>query len=193
MTIIHLLQANWPAIAVALVLGLFAVWWLLRRRAVPRERYRAPDALDEGATPAPRNQALIDAPTAVAHLTAAVAVPSALESDPSCLKQDGTLDSLFPAFSESPDEPIWLEKALSHGGDDLARIKGVGPKLVARLAELGVNSYAEIAAWDAADLARIDGQLGIFAGRPLRDNWVEQAHFLASGDVTGYEAKFGKL
>ena len=44
-----------------------------------------------------------------------------------------------------------------------------------------------------ADLATLDGKLGAFAGRPARDNWVEQAKLLSAGDAAGYEAKFGKL
>ena len=78
-------------------------------------------------------------------------------------------------------------------GDDLTRLKGLGPKLSARLAELGVTSYAQIAGWSEADIAAVDAQLGSFAGRATRDNWVEQAGFLARGDHAGYEARFGKL
>ena len=78
-------------------------------------------------------------------------------------------------------------------GDDLTLLKGVGPKLSARLADLGITSYAQIAAWGEADIAAVDAQLGTFAGRATRDNWVEQAGFLARGDHAGYEAKFGKL
>ncbi len=69
----------------------------------------------------------------------------------------------------------------------------MGPKLSARLAELGVTSFAQIAGWKRADIAAIDAQLGTFAGRATRDNWVEQAGFLSRGDHAGYEAKFGKL
>ena len=69
----------------------------------------------------------------------------------------------------------------------------MGPKLSARLADLGVNSFAQIAGWQTADIAAVDAQLGTFAGRATRDNWVEQAGFLARGDHAGYEAKFGKL
>jgi predicted flap endonuclease-1-like 5' DNA nuclease len=79
------------------------------------------------------------------------------------------------------------------GGDELARIKGVGPKLVTLLGQLGVTSFAEIAAWSEADIDRIDARLGTFAGRIRRDNWVEQCKFLAADDATGFEAKFGKL
>jgi len=78
-------------------------------------------------------------------------------------------------------------------GDDLTRIKGVGPKLSRVLHDLGVTSYSQIAGWSDADIAGIDAQLGSFAGRPARDSWVEQAALLSGGDTAAYEAKFGKL
>ena len=63
---IEMFEAQWPVLAAAVAVLLLAVWLLVRgRRAAPRERHRAPDALDEGAPPAARNQALIDAPSAV--------------------------------------------------------------------------------------------------------------------------------
>ncbi len=74
---------------------------------------------------------------------------------------------------------------------DLALIKGLGPKLQAQLADMGVTSFAQIAAWDDAEIDRIDAQLGRFAGRIRRDNWVEQARLLAAGDAAGFAAKFG--
>jgi predicted flap endonuclease-1-like 5' DNA nuclease len=78
-------------------------------------------------------------------------------------------------------------------GDDLTRIKGVGPKLVATLAELGVTSFSQIAGWSDADIDRIDAQLGRFEGRIRRDDWVMQAKLLGSGDTAAYEARFGRL
>jgi predicted flap endonuclease-1-like 5' DNA nuclease len=77
--------------------------------------------------------------------------------------------------------------------DDLRRLKGLGPKLNTLLTGLGVTRFDQIAAWNAEDIARIDPHLGTFSGRIVRDNWVEQARLLASGDIAGYEAKFGKL
>jgi predicted flap endonuclease-1-like 5' DNA nuclease len=77
--------------------------------------------------------------------------------------------------------------------DNLALLKGVGPKLVALLASLGVTRFDQIAAWSAADIAAIDARLGNFAGRIVRDNWVDQAGYLARGDKTGFEAKYGAL
>jgi predicted flap endonuclease-1-like 5' DNA nuclease len=146
------------AIAVVLVLAL--VFLLRRGKSLPEKReYR--DVLSEGAAPAARNSALIDAPPA-----AAIAPP--------------------PVIAEAP-------AAAPGEGDDLTRIKGLGPKISAALRALGVTRYAEIAAWTDADVARIDAQLGAFAGRATRDNWIEQANLLAGGDTAAYEAKFGKL
>ena len=77
--------------------------------------------------------------------------------------------------------------------DNLLRMKGVGPKLNQQLIDLGVTRYAQIANWTDADIAAIDGKLGNFKGRPVRDQWVDQAKYLAAGDFAGFEAKYGKL
>lgn len=77
--------------------------------------------------------------------------------------------------------------------DDLSRIKGLGPKLQKLLPTLGLSTFAQIAALTDADLAELDTKLGAFAGRPAKDNWVEQAKCLAAGDTAGFEARFGKV
>lgn len=79
------------------------------------------------------------------------------------------------------------------GGDDLTRIKGLGPKLAATLRDLGVTTFAQIAAWDEAEIDRIDSQLGRFKGRIRRDDWVGQAKLLAQGDDVGFAERYGKL
>lgn len=101
-----------------------------------------------------------------------------------------------PAATETTrpaEAPITPPVAVAEGADDLLRMKGIGPKLAALLASLGVTSFAQIAAWNDADIERIDAQLGNFRGRIQRDKWVEQAGFLARGDIAGFEALFGKL
>ncbi len=62
---IELIQSNWPLLVAALLLGIIVAWWIFvasRRTRVARDRR---DVLDEGAGPAARNQALIDAPPAI--------------------------------------------------------------------------------------------------------------------------------
>lgn len=77
--------------------------------------------------------------------------------------------------------------------DNLLQLKGVGPKVNAILIGLGVTRFDQIAAWTPEDIARIDPHLGNFSGRIVRDQWVDQASYLARGDKAGFEAKYGKL
>ena len=97
-----------------------------------------------------------------------------------------------PSQASSTTTPPATEPASSSTGDDLRRIKGVGPKLVTILGEQGVTSFAQIAAWTDQDIDRIDAQLGRFQGRIRRDSWVEQATLLQSGDTAAYQDKFGR-
>lgn len=163
----ELMQENWLLFVAALLIGIAVAYWVFivaRRTSVTTD---TKDALDDGAAPAARNQALIDAPPASVEVPAAVpAVPPGLAG----------------ASSATNDTP-----------DDLSRIKGVGPKLKALLISLGVTRFSQIAAWSDEDIDRIDAELGRFQGRIRRDNWTEQASLLAGGDKAGYEDKFGKL
>lgn len=58
--------------------------------------------------------------------------------------------------------------------DDLTRISGVASLLEGRLHEMGIRTFREITTWSAADMDRIDDQLG-FEGRIQRDDWQGQA------------------
>jgi predicted flap endonuclease-1-like 5' DNA nuclease len=93
---------------------------------------------------------------------------------------------------EAPPPPI-IQPAPAGPLDDLSRMKGVGPKLVALLHDLGVTHFSQIAAWTDEDVAAIDQHLGVFSGRITRDRWVEQARRLAADDIAGFEAEFGNL
>jgi predicted flap endonuclease-1-like 5' DNA nuclease len=78
-------------------------------------------------------------------------------------------------------------------GDDLCLIKGVGPKFADALSALGFFRFEQIAHLTPTEIDRLDPQLGAFRGRITRDRIVEQADYLARGDIDGYEQKFGKL
>jgi predicted flap endonuclease-1-like 5' DNA nuclease len=191
-----MIQTNALAFGVVLVLGLIVAWLIFGRKKPVRERHRGADVLDEGAGPARRNQALIDAPSAAARVAAPLGgsgVNLGGFGDVAAMAAAAEVAAAHEAdVVEVVTEPV-VAAPVAAAGDDLTRLKGVGPKLSARLKELGVVSFAQIAAWSDADLAGIDAQLGTFAGRPARDSWIEQAGFLAADDVAGYEAKFGKL
>lgn len=64
------------------------------------------------------------------------------------------------------------------GGDDLKQLSGVGPALEKKLHENGVTTFAQIAAWTAADVADMDEKLS-FKGRIEREGWIAQAKVLA--------------
>lgn len=79
------------------------------------------------------------------------------------------------------------------GGDDLCRLKGVGPKFEEALNALGFFRFEQIAHLSPTEIERLDDQLGAFRGRMTRDRIVEQADYLARNDIDGFEQKFGKL
>lgn len=257
------IEANWLVLGVVALAVLLVAWWLLARGSKPAKREYKPDVLDEGAAPARRNQALIDAPPAaaippvipspaagtlsgVAEVIAVAAQDeveeqAAAEEARAVLARAATQPEIEPAHSPEPEivpvepsqpapapeiepspppappapapepeitpapepapEPVAPPvpsapppmAAAAPVSDDLSRIKGLGPKLQALLPTLGITSFAQIAAMTDADLAALDSKLGPFAGRPAKDNWVAQAQYLASGDVAGFEAQFGKI
>jgi predicted flap endonuclease-1-like 5' DNA nuclease len=77
--------------------------------------------------------------------------------------------------------------------DDLERLKGVGPKLAAMLVAHGLSRFEQIAKLTDSEVERLDADLGAFRGRLRRDRIVEQADYLARGDIDGFEQRFGKL
>lgn len=181
------IEANWVIFAVVLVLALLVAWYLFGRASTAPKRERRPDVLDEGAAPAQRNQALIDAPPAAAIVPPAMGGVMAGVAEAVAI---GAQDVVEEATATAPEPAPAAPPAAA---DDLSKIKGLGPKLQALLPTLGITTYAQIAAMDDAALDDLDTKLGAFAGRPRRDSWVAQAQFLAAGDVAGFEGQFGKL
>ncbi len=75
--------------------------------------------------------------------------------------------------------------------DDLKLIAGVGPKIEGILHDLGIFTYAQVAAWKKAEREWVDNYLN-FKGRIERDDWVKQAKALAKGGEAEYIKVFGK-
>ena len=195
---IEMIEANWIAFVAVLLLGLLVAWWVFRHGStIEQPRERKPDALDEGAAPAARNQALIDSPPAADIVPAAGtgAMAGMGEVVAVAAQDEVEQDAVQKAEAAQPerDPPPTPTGAPDPEGDDLRRIKGIGPKLATLLATLGVTRFEQIANWNEDDLVQIDSRLGAFQGRPQRDNWIEQAKLLAADDTAAYEAKFGKL
>ncbi len=59
-------------------------------------------------------------------------------------------------------------------GDDLKKLSGVGPALEKKLHAAGVTSFAQIAGWSDADIARYDEELSL-KGKIEKEGWVAQS------------------
>jgi large subunit ribosomal protein L21 len=68
----------------------------------------------------------------------------------------------------------------SGASDDISLIGGVGPKMEKGLRELGFNTFAQIAAMTADDVARVEEHVKQ-KGRMAREEWIEQAKELLAG------------
>ncbi len=80
-----------------------------------------------------------------------------------------------PQPEAEPAAPPSTESAPeAASSDDLTQINGIGPVIVKKLEGLGITTFAQIAAFTDADIARIDEELN-FKGRIARDDWVGQA------------------
>lgn len=160
-----LTTANFALIALFAALVLAGLIWGARqkRRRKQAEREVAERNTEIEATPSPRD--LPRAEPAPAIVPVAVSPAPIADASPSTDAANGPLTQL----------------------------KGLGPKVETRLGELGFTTVGQLAALRDDQAAELDAQLGAFAGRLSRDRWIEQARFLAAGDVKGFEAVFGRL
>ena len=125
------------------------------------------------------------------------AAPSAPEPAPVSEPAPATAPVAQAPKAEAPEvealedavRPEALSGARNGDADDLKMIKGVGPKLEIMLNELGFYHFDQIAGWSAAEVAWVNDNLAGFKGRVSRDNWVEQARKLASGQETEFSKR----
>ncbi len=107
----------------------------------------------------------------------------------SAFKAPETKGSTPPPSLTDKNRPKGIERPATV--DDLKLISGVGPKIEGILHSLGIYTYAQVAAWKAAERQWVDGYLN-FKGRIDRDRWIDQAAALARGGVAEYVRVFGK-
>ncbi len=108
---------------------------------------------------------------------------------------NSVVDEVATAATDVAGEVLGVKASHVPAGaaDNLTMLKGVGPKFVARLNELGITRYDQLAGLNANEVAHLDERLGPFQGRLVRDRVIEQADYLARGDSDGFEEKFGRL
>jgi predicted flap endonuclease-1-like 5' DNA nuclease len=129
--------------------------------------------------PTPADQPPAEVPLADEPIAAA----APLDATPASIAADAPSPASATAAAPSADP----------GAQPVSLLKGLGPKIAARLAELGITRVDQLAWIDDAEAAELDAQLSPFEGRMERDRWREQARLLAGGDRAAYEAQFGKL
>ena len=160
-------ELYWPVFLVALVIGAIAGYLIFR----PKQRITLTD--DRPVRP---HMAVAAKP----HEGRGVADEAAAAASDVAGQMIGTqVHDQLPGATGTPD--------------DLVKLKGVGPKFAILLNERGITRFDQIASLSPGQVETIDAALGAFRGRFTRDRIVEQAAYLARGDIDGYEAQFGKL
>lgn len=182
--------AHLAVLAIFAVLVIAAIVWGSRLKRQRRTAER--DIADHNAE--------VESIPPVAPSTEAPVVESEPEVAPVETTRDPVADEPIAAsgpLAAAPAAEAASEPAAASGGSPadapVTTLKGLGPKLATRLGELGITTVGQMASLSDDEAARLDAQLGPFAGRLERDRWIEQARFLAAGDAAGFEAVFGRL
>jgi predicted flap endonuclease-1-like 5' DNA nuclease len=161
-------ELYWPVFLVALVIGAIAGYLIFR----PKQRITLTDDrpvrphMAVAAEPAHEGRGVADGAAAAASDVAGQMMGTQVHDE-------------LPGALGTPD--------------DLSKLKGVGPKFAALLNERGIIRFDQIASLSPGQVETIDAALGAFRGRFARDRIVEQADYLARGDLDGYQERFGKL
>ena len=82
-------------------------------------------------------------------------------------------------------EPEIHHETKEHEADDLAKIEGIGPKVVKVLARVGVSTYEELAHANAREIQKALNAAGLQMMNP--EGWIEQAKLAAKGDWKGFD------
>ncbi len=151
-----------------------------------------------------RGEAAAAAPTrdeAPAPITAVAAKPADLPRPMSSRgvaavvvqPESAPLVSDRAAFAAAPDAtppPATPRRPVPPAdSDNLLRIGGITKEIAARLSDLGITRYGQIAQWSAADVTELEGRLEV-RGRIARENWIEQAQILSRGGDTRFSREF---
>ncbi len=110
-------------------------------------------------------------------------------SQASAPKPPASKTSAAPKSASPAAKKAATTKAAVGKASNLRRLIGIGPANERLLHGLGVTTYAQIAAWTAADVKRIEETLN-FDGRIERERWIEQAKLLAAGDEEEFARRF---
>ena len=142
---------------------------------------RIGDILEKGADKSGVKAAVSGKGMAVSAAAVAVATaPKAKAEKKAAPKKEAKAEAPKAEKKAAPKKAAPKAKKADAGADDLTKISGVGPVIVKKLHDLGVTTFAQIAAWTPEDVAAMDEKLN-FKGRIDRDEWLKQAAELAKG------------
>ena len=139
------------------------------------------------------------AAVAAAPIAAAAAVASKVEPKPEPKPMPVAAPAPKPVAKPAPApkpkakvaKPKPKAKPAPVTKDDLKRIKGIGPQNEARLNNVDVIAFSQIASWSAKDQREMGERLA-FSGRIEREEWVKQAKVLAKGGTTAFAKRVDK-
>ena len=173
----HLIAENPVRFILALGIGIATAWWIWGRLGRGRTFAEETAVRAEPVQSAQSEPMLAPAPMA--------APASERTTSPARAPEPLTI-----AEVEQADLKPKIAAAVGEA-DDLALIKGIGPKLKALCYSIGVKRFDQIAAWDESDIAEVDSYLKTFRARIVRDQWIEQARLLADGKDETHRRQFG--
>ena len=85
--------------------------------------------------------------------------------------------------------PVEVAAAPEELGDDFTRIRGIDAGLRGRLKKDGIWRFHDLAMLTLADVEELEARLGLDIGRIDAQNWLVQAHILATGGETYYSRR----
>ena len=158
----------WPVLLVGVLIGAIVGYLVFR----PRQRVRLSDD-----TPVRPHMAVMAKRGGEGRGLAAEAAAAA--SDVAGAVLSARVHEQWPGATGTPD--------------DLQKLKGVGPKFASMLADRGIIRFDQLSRLSPGQVETLNAEMGPFRGRFVSDRIIEQADYLARGDLDGYQAKFGML
>ena len=141
---------------------------------------------------APAKPAAKAAPAKAAAAKSAAPKPAAAKpaaSKPAASTASAAKSSAAPKPAAAKKAAPAAAKPAVGKPDNLRRLIGIGPVNEKLLKAQGVTTFAQIAAWTAADIKRIEDVMN-FDGRIARERWIDQAKLLAAGDEKEFAKQF---
>lgn len=202
---IALIAYYWIWLLGAFLIGLATAWWVWRTDSVTANEndrivWPGNEAGDERGVEDLAQPVVENAGIAVPATVDSAAEPAAEAPAPFAVPVQPEIDSSAPPAESAPDtnaldltgEEMIAPPVDLNAPDDLTIVNGIGPQLNTLLGSLGITRFDQIANWGPEEIERIDSHLGVFRGRIIRDDWIQQARLLVAGDFATFNERYGE-